>query len=54
MEKAYIHAQERMKAGISPFALPDEIAKFPIAAKKMQEQETTKVQYQDPFNDTTR
>ena len=54
MEKAYIHAQERIKAGISPFALPDEIAKFTMAPKKMQEPETVKVQYQDPFEDTTR
>jgi hypothetical protein len=30
MDKAYEHAQTRMKSGLSPFAGPDEITKPPI------------------------
>ena len=54
MDKAYNHAQERIKAGLSPFALPNEIFKPPLAPKQQQMQEPTRVQYQDPFVDTTR
>ena len=54
MEKAYNHAQERMKAGISPFALPNEVFKPPLAPKQQQVPEATNIKYQDPFGDTTR
>ena len=53
MDKAYNHAQERIKAGLSPFALPNEIFKPPLAPKP-QMPEVTRIQYQDPFGDTTR
>ena len=54
MEKAYNHAQERIKAGISPFALPNEVFKPPIAPKAQQVPEPMNIQYQDPFGDTIR
>ena len=54
MDKAYNHAEQRIKAGMSPFALPNEVFKPPVAPKAKQMPEATNMQYQDPFGDTTR
>ena len=54
MDKAYNHAEQRIKAGISPFALPNEIFKPPLAPKEQQVTGSANIKYQDPFADTTR
>ena len=54
MDKAYNHAEQRIKAGLSPFALPNEIFKPPLAPREQQMPEATNIQYQDPFGYTIR
>jgi hypothetical protein len=54
MDKAYNHAEQRIKAGLSPFALPNEVFKPPVAPKAQQMPEAANLKYQDPFGDTTR